>query len=560
MSPSDTPLRRVHRTLPALLALLHLLAACGGGGGGSTPPPAPPPAPAPSPAPSPPPLPQAPDLGEVTTADPGSPLPAAWTQGGFMQVFVRSYQDSDGDGIGDLRGLISRLDYLKELGISGLWLMPIARSQDGDHGYAVTHYRDIEAAYGSLTDLDELLRQAHARGIGVVLDYVLNHSAAQHPLFLQARTDPAAGARNWYLWQNPAPSGWQVFGANPWRLTANGAYYAPFWDQMPDWNLRNPEVLGFHRNNLRFWLNRGVDGFRFDAVGLLVENGPSAWENQPENHALMRDIAALVGGYQRRFMVCEAPAASRAFAESCGRAFAFDLSTDLMRAVSQSDPAAVARIAAYPSGTQVASFLSNHDEFAGQRTYDQLGGQLPALKLAASSHLLREGTPFIYYGEEVGMAGGAGLSGDPRLRSPMSWSADPVAAGFSTRSPYRALAANAATHNVALQQADPASLLNHYKALLALRRSESALLLGRQEQAQAQGAALGYWRVQGNERVLVLLNFGRSSVNPSWSGARAGATLRSLWPAGGADLQADANGRISLSLPPQSLLVLKEQP
>jgi len=477
-----------------------------------------------------------------------------------MQIFVRSYQDSDGDGQGDLRGLIARLDYLQQLGVSGLWLMPISASQDGDHGYAVTNYRSIEAAYGNLADLDELLQQAHARGIGVVLDYVINHSAAQHPLFQQARSDPQAAARSWYLWQNPAPSAWQVFGTNPWRPTANGAYYAPFWDQMPDWNLRHPDVLDFHRNNLRFWLNRGVDGFRFDAVGLLLENGASAWQNQPENHSLMRTVAGWVGAYARRFMVCEAPNASLAFAESCGRAFAFDLSADLMRAVAQSDPAAVARLAAHPSGPQLATFLSNHDEFAGQRAYDQLGGQLPALKLAASANLLRAGTPFIYYGEEIGMAGGAGLSGDPRLRSPMSWSGDPVAAGFSSRSPYRALATNAASHHVAAQQAEPGSLLRHYQALLALRRSEPALLLGRQEQAQAQGSALGFWRVHAGERVLVLLNFGRSSAPLSWQGARPGARLQALWPAGGPALQADASGHLTSTLPAQGLLVFKEQP
>lgn len=548
----------------ALCALTWLLASCGGGSGPATTPvptpiPTPIPTPVPTPTPTPVPAPPPPDVGTVIQADPGSTLPETWRQGAVMQIFVRSYQDSDGDGSGDLRGLINRLDYLKALGISGLWLMPVTRSQDGDHGYAVANYRDIEAAYGSLADLDELLRQAHARGIGVVLDYVINHSAAQHPAFVQARDNPTGPYRNWFIWQNPAPAGWTVFGANPWRSSPGGAYYAPFWDQMPDWNLRSPETLAFHHDNLRFWLNRGVDGFRFDAVGMLVENGASAWENQPENHALMRGVAGLLDAYAKRFLVCESSTASQAFAESCGRAFAFDLNGALIRAA-QGDSAAIARIANYPSSARIASLLSNHDAFAGERPFDQLGGDPAALKLAASLNLLREGTPFIYYGEEIGMGGGVGLSGDPRLRSPMSWTAEPVSAGFSSRTPYRALAANAATHNVATQSADPSSLLNHYRALLALRNAHSALLLGRQEQAQALGSSLAFWRVKDAERVLVLHNLGRSAATASVAGATPGAKLQALLPAGGGEFQADAQGTLRLTLPGQSLLVLKERP
>jgi 1,4-alpha-glucan branching enzyme len=169
----------------AALVFLAGLAACGGGGGGSVP--------APPPTGN---LPT-PDVGAVAAADPGSTLADGWQQGAVMQVFVRSYQDSDGNGSGDLRGLTSRLDYLRDLGVKGLWLMPVARSQDRDHGYAVADYRDIETDYGSLADLDELLRQAHARGIGVILDYVINHSAAQHPVFANARDSASNAYRDW---------------------------------------------------------------------------------------------------------------------------------------------------------------------------------------------------------------------------------------------------------------------------------------------------------------------------------------------------------------------------
>lgn len=538
-----------------LLSASLLLAACGGGGSSSTPAPAPSPAPAPAPAPAPPPA----DISAISRADPGSSLSADWRAGPFMQIFVRSYQDSDGDGVGDLRGLTSRLDYLRDLGIRGLWLLPITRSQDGDHGYAVSDYRNVETAYGSLADLDELLRQAHARGIGVVLDYVINHSAGQHPLFQAARSDAASPWRPWYVWQASVPSGWNVFGGNPWRSAPTGAYYAPFWDQMPDWNLREPAVVDFHRHNLRFWMNRGVDGFRFDAVGLLIENGSNAWENQPENWNLLRDAyAAETGAYANRFLVCEAPSAVASAAAACGRAFDFGTQGKLL-AVARGDAGAAATLAATSAPATHSPFLSNHDEFAGHRPFDQLNGELPALKLAAALSLLRAGTPFVYYGEEVGMNGGAGLSGDPRLRSPMSWTADATHAGFSTRTPYRALAANSTSMNVAAQQADPASLLHHYRALMTLRAAQPALRSGTQDTAQAQGAALAWWRRDGSEQVLVIVHGGRSSLSASFSGAPANAPLQRIFGSGG-DAQADAQGTISLTLPAQSIHVFKVQP
>lgn len=558
---------RVAYTLLALLGL-SLLQACGGGGG-SAPPPAPvPPTPAPPPPSPPPPPPPAPaptptpagvDLSTVPAADPGSPLDADWQHGAFAQIFVRSYKDSDGDGVGDLRGLTQQLDYLKNLGVRGLWLLPVNRSQDGDHGYAVTDYRGIEAAYGSLADMDELLRQAHARGIGVVMDYVLNHSAAQHPLFGASKADTTNSFRNWYVWQASAPAGWNVFGGNPWRTSSNGAYYAPFWDQMPDWNLRNADVLAFHQNNLRFWLNRGVDGFRFDAVGVLIENGASAFENQPESVALMRDIASLIATYSKRFTVCEAPSAASTYAPACGRAFAFGTQSDLIAAAGSSNAAALGRLAQAPAAG-LSPFLSNHDEFAGQRPFNQLGGDTAALKVAASLSLLRPGTPFIYYGEEVGMAGGAGLSGDPRLRSPMSWTANASNAGFTTGTPYRALASNSTTNNVAAQEADPNSLLNHYKAVLALRNAQPALAKGTLENGQVLGSTLAYWRVLGSERVLVVVNTGRGASGAlTVTGAPANANLQPLF-GGGSALTANASGQLSLSLAAQSTLVYKVQP
>lgn len=496
------------------------------------------------------------DVSRVTAADPGSALPEGWSGGAFMQVFVRSYQDSDGDGVGDLRGLISRLDYLRDLGVRGLWLMPVHPSQDRDHGYAVTDYRAIEPAYGSMADFDELLRQAHARGIGVVIDYVINHSAAQHPLFVNSRSGGANAYRDWYLWQSTRPTGWNIYGSDPWRPDASGSwYFAPFWDQMPDFNLRNPAAVTWHHDNLRFWLNRGVDGFRFDAVGHLVENGPAAWTDQPETLALLRDAAALLAGYQRRFLVCEGPNRPYDYTAACGSAFAFGLQSRMLDAA-RGDAAAVAAMAAYvgaaPAG--MSTMLANHDSFAGDRVFDQLGGNLARYRLAAATYLLLPGTPFIYYGEEIGLARGP-VAGDPGLRTPMSWTGDTRNGGFTTGTPYRALSANVATANVAAQAADPGSLLQHYKALLALRNGLPALARGSFDAARVQGAAWSFERRFGGQRVLVAINYDTKPATLALGGLPPGGTLRNRHPAGGADAPIDAGGAAALALPAQTVRV-----
>ncbi|MBU6437287.1 MAG: alpha-amylase, partial [Betaproteobacteria bacterium] len=384
----------------------------------------------------------------VPAADTRSSLPPYWYTGAFIEVFVRSYQDSDGDGIGDLKGLTSRLDYLRDLGVRGIWLMPVTRSADHDHGYAVTDYRAIERDYGSLQDFDEFIRQAHARGIGVIMDYVLNHSAAQHPFFTQSRSSVSNPFHDWYVWQPTMPLGWDVWGKNPWTMTPVGAFYATFGPHMPDFNLRNPRVVAYHDDSLRFWLNRGLDGFRFDAVPHLIENGPQAWNDQPESHALMAQVRALVNRYDNRYIVCEATAnpVSWSQPQSCGSAFAFEHERDVIRAA-KGDLSALPVLAAFfrTRPLTMATMLTNHDSFVGDRLWNQFAGDLSAYRLAAATYLLQPGIPFIYYGEEIGMADGQ-LAGDARLRTPMSWAGDARTAGFTTGQPYRGLSANVATH------------------------------------------------------------------------------------------------------------------
>ncbi len=525
----------------AAFSLALLLAACGGGGGGSTGP-----------------LPSF-DTSAVAAADAGGMPNADWRAGPFAEIFVRGYQDSDGDGIGDLKGLTSRLDYLKDLGVTGIWLMPITRSQDHDHGYAVSDYRNVEPAYGSLDDLNALVAQAHARGIGVVLDYVMNHSAAQHPAFVNANSGSGNAYRNWYIFNSPCPGGWSIYGNNPWRSGTDGCYFAPFWDQMPDFNLKNTTVVTWHQDNLRFWLNRGVDGFRFDAVGNLVENGPSAWENQPENFTLMGNIRDMVGGsYANRFLVCEGPSAPLAFATACGSAFAFGHQSDLINAA-KGDTTAIANLANYfrTAPAAMSTMLSNHDSFAGQRAMDQFNGDEAQYKLAAATYLLQPGTPFIYYGEEIGMRGAsANIGDDPKLRTPMSWtSSNTGSGGFTTGTPFRALSSNVATNNVQVQQANNTSLLSWYKAVIAARQANPALRSGTHVSATATGTTLSFQRATSSQRAVVMINYGSGPALVSASGLPANGLLTSVFPPGGVNADIDAGGTASATIPAQSLRV-----
>lgn len=469
----------------------------------------------------------------IAHVDPGSTLPPFWQCGAMYEVFVRAFQDSDGDGIGDLRGVIARLDDLHDLGVTGLWLMPVMRSQDHDHGYAVADYRDIEPQYGTLADLDALVAAAHARGMGVILDYVMNHSAASHPAFAESRAARSGPRRDWYLWADTKPDGWSIYGGDPWHPDPTGWYFGAFWDQMPDWNLRNPAVLAWHHDNLRFWLNRGVDGVRFDAVGNLVENSPAEFQNQRESYDIVRSLEQLIDTYRNRYMVCEAPADPLGFARTHpgGSAFAFGHQHDLVSAA-RGDAAALERVAGFPrvAPASIATILSNHDSFAGARVADQLDGDRSRLKLAAALYLLQPGVPFIYYGEEVGMRGGVGMSADDSLRTPMCWTDAAGSAGFTSGTPFRALSPGADRANVAVQRADPDSLWCFYQAMLRLRRRRS-VALGSYGDVVVQGCTLGFIRRHAGEVTIVAINTGDESATVRLGGMEACLRHRALWPA-----------------------------
>ena len=510
------------------------------------------------------------DMSPVPFDPPASALPEGWEHGAFMEIFVRAYQDSDGDGTGDLKGLASRLDYLKDLGVKGLWLMPIQPNADGDHGYATTEYRDIAPEYGTLADFDELIAQAHARGIGVVMDYVINHSAAQHPLFLQASKGRDNRWRDWYVWRTDAPPGWNIWDAYPWydaatkpwlskqepkhmprpAAGATNLYFATFGPHMPDFNLRNPEVVDYHLASLRFWLNRGLDGYRLDAVPHMIENDAEHWNDQPESRALTRRLQQEIKRYPHRYVVCEATAEPAAYGDPavCGGAFAFGYVQHFVEAA-RGKAESVQRLASHyrQASPTMATFLSNHDIFTGGRLWDQLGGDLARYRVAAAAYLLQPGTPFIYFGEEIGQAGVASLPADQPVRSPMSWTAE---GGFSTGQPFRPVSPNAGRFNVADELHDPRSLHAFYKAMLGLRNSRPSIARGTFESSFADGLVLGFQRRLGSERSLVLVNYDTRAAIVTVPGLSPQDRLAPLYPKA-----AEAPTSNTLTLAPQSVQV-----
>jgi alpha-glucosidase len=412
----------------------------------------------------------------------------------FYEVYVRSLQDSGGDGIGDLAGLTSRLDDLKSLGVDALWLMPIMPSPFADSGYDVSDYLGVNPDYGTMADLDALLAAAHARGMRVMLDLVLNHTSDQHPWFLESRQDRTNPRADWYVWSD-TPSSPTIpcgpipgFGTSAWTFEATrGQYYFHrFGAAQPDLNYWNPDVGAAMLDVARFWLDRGVDGFRCDVVGLLYES-PAGCDTIPETQAYVRRLRTVLDGYPDRTMVAE-PAGFGSTAPFFGggsdmfhMAFDFDflfpwpgwLASGSARPVAEHF-AAVQQ--ALPAGAQSAIQLSNHD-FA--RNFERTGGVSSRWRRAAVIQATMPGTPFLYYGEELDLRPGTQVVVDDRdrARTPMPWSDGP-GLGFTSGTPWIAFGADAARTTVTAERADPASPHAFLTGLLALRRGREAFGAG----------------------------------------------------------------------------------
>jgi alpha-amylase len=438
-----------------------------------------------------------------------------WARGAvFYEIFVRSFADSDGDGIGDFNGLTSKLDYLRnDLGIDGIWLMPVFQSPSY-HGYDTTDYETIEKDYGTNADFHRFLDEAHLRGIRVILDFVMNHTSSDHPWFIDSASSTTSLHRDWYVW-SPTDPGWkQPWGGDPsWHLSlkTNAYYYGVFWSGMPDLNYRTPAVKEEMFRLGRHWLTDGADGYRLDATRYLVEDGPGAGQaDTPETHQVLREFAADV---QRTkpdaILVAENTVDTRTLATYFDDGlmnFNFPLASAIVDGVNSGSATRIGTtlrdmIAAYPSRIIDAPFLTNHDQ---TRIATVLNNDSRKMRNAAAILLTLPGAPFIYYGEEVGMQNGP-TSADESKRTPMPWNAS---GGFTTGTPWFAYAPGVATANVASEINDPQSLLSYYRNWIAARKHSTALLKGDITPLETSSQILAFTRDSGDDRVLVVHNLG----------------------------------------------------
>ncbi|HEV2108736.1 MAG TPA: alpha-amylase family glycosyl hydrolase, partial [Thermomicrobiales bacterium] len=439
------------------------------------------------------------------------------------EIFVRSFADSDGDGIGDFQGLTDRLDYVSDgdpatqtdLGATCIWLMPIMEAASY-HGYDVTDYYSVEQDYGTLDDFRAFLDAAHARGIRVILDLVLNHTSSQHPWFQEALRDPASAYREWYIFEPEDPAYPGPWGAEAWHTSpvSDEYYYGVFWEGMPDLNYRNPAVTAEARRISAFWLNEmGADGFRLDAIKHLIEEG-RVQENTPATHQWLREYRAwLDRNAPDAVTIGEIFGAStfllnEYYPDQLNLYFHFEIGQQIVSAANYGTAGGLMTITAETieelPDQRWAPFLSNHDQ---PRTMTTLGGDVQEAKLAATALLTMPGLPFVYYGEEIGMTG---TKPDERLRTPMQWDATP-GGGFTTGTPWEPLQDDAGTVTVAAQEDNRASLLNHYRRLIHLHTTHPALSHGSFVPLETiSGSVAAYLRQADGETILVILNTGKA--------------------------------------------------
>jgi alpha-amylase len=518
---------------------------------------------------------------------PTPPSAPAWTHGATCyEVFVRSFYDSNGDGTGDLNGLTQKLDYIKGLGASCIWLMPIMVSPSY-HGYDVVDYYKVEPAYGTNDDFKRLVAAAHARGMAVLIDMVLNHTSSENPWFKAALADTASPYRGWYRFA-PVPGGKGPWGGEAWHKSPlrDEYYYGVFWSGMPDLNWDNPAVLAESEQIADYWLrDMGVDGFRLDAVPYLVEEG-TCLAGCPRTHTVLREYADHLKSvkpdvYTVGEVWSNLDVVLPYYPDQLTSYFGFELADSLVSAVRPHplSPSSSAPVSPHPlspspfgrGGTQsllsgflrlqdtlppyrYSPFLSNHD---GTRVMTLLGNDIPRAKQAATLLLTLPGLPFVYYGEEIGMTGD---KPDERLRTPMQW-APRTGVGFTMGKEWEAPQGDSLTRNVALEDRDPRSLLNLYRQLIHLRKANEALATGRLialTTTNTQVAA--YVRQSSGRAVMVIANLGDSAVaGLSISSApgllpRGRYTLRNLLggPAGSVFV-AQADGSLRGTLSPPSL-------
>jgi alpha-amylase len=438
-----------------------------------------------------------------------------WNDTVFYEISVRSFFDSNKDGIGDINGLIEKLDYLNDgdpntnsdLGVTGIWLMPIHPSPS-THGYDVIDYYSVNPEFGTMDDFRHLVDDAHQRGIRIIIDLVLNHTSDQNPWFIQAQ-DPNSPYRNWYIWSKDDP-GWKgAWNQQVWYPLNGAFYYSFFWKGMPDLNYTNPEVTLEMENVARFWLEDvGIDGFRLDAIGSLIEEGSITTETKSSHEWVanfkksldeIKPDAMTIGEVWREDPIVIPWVANH----EVDLAFEFDLSFAILSSINNGDSTQM--IAVLKSGTsqfpegQYGTFLTNHDM---ARVMTQLGANQEKAKAAASIYFSLPGVPFVYYGEEIGLVGDAP---DEMGRRPMQWTGGQYA-GFSEATPWKMPVIDA-IFNVTAETSNPNSLLSYYRMLISQRNSHSALRTGKLFLLSSSNQGIfACLRTTPEESVLVMVN------------------------------------------------------
>ncbi len=444
------------------------------------------------------------------SATPTVPPVHWWRDAVFYEIFVRSFYDSDGNGIGDFNGITQKLDYLETLGITALWLMPIHPSPSY-HGYDVTDYYNVNSEYGTLDDFKNLLTEAHKRDMHIIIDLVLNHTSSQHPWFVEANGDPSSPYHDYYVWSDTGD------GSGGWHAGRQGFYFGLFWEGMPDLNYNNPAVTADMLKVTDFWLNQiGVDGFRVDAAKHLIEEGDKR-ENTPATHEWYKGFyTAYKEQSPQAYTVGEVFGAGSSVIKSytgnqLDQIFNFEMSSGFVNSVNGGANSGV--VSAFKFALMdmpdfnFATFLTNHDQ---NRVMSVFNGDTGKAKAAAALLLTSPGVPFIYYGEEIGMSG---KKPDEDIRLPMQWTNE-ANAGFSTADPWRAPATDHETINVQAQQADPNSLLNHYSTLLKLRKEYPALRTGGAALVETGNSAVfALLRSDENTDILIVVNLKNETLN-----------------------------------------------
>jgi alpha-glucosidase len=476
-----------------------------------------------------------------------------WQHEVIYQIYPRSFQDSNGDGIGDLPGIISRLDYLTELGIKTIWLSPIYPSPMADFGYDISNYVDVHPMFGTLADFDALAAEVHRRDMKVIVDLVPNHTSDQHPWFVESRSSRDNPKRDWYLWRDPRPDGgmpnnWRAsFGGPAWEYDpVTGQYYFhAFAKEQPDLNWRNPEVQQAMLDVMKFWLERGVDGFRIDVLWHLIKDAelrdnpvnpeyeahmstydellPLYSTDQFEVHEIVKRMRALMDEYGDKIMIGEiylpiAKLVTYYGTDNRGVHLPFNFQLLMLPWSSQKISMTIQEYeSALPRDGWPNWVLGNHDQ---PRIASRIGPD--QARVAALMLFTLRGTPTVYYGEEIGMRDvpipaaeivdpqgvnmpDKNLSRDP-ARTPMQWSGG-ANAGFTTGKPWLRVARNFEKLNVEEQRNDPCSMLNLYTKLIQLRNEELSLTDGTYVPVYTDHQILSYIRKrEGSDAFLVVLN------------------------------------------------------